>query len=194
LNAGVGVGVDVERDGFFCRSRRQGEEKPHQNPTRNNTNRHSTPTPTMLRTMAASLARACSSSGSGRSALLLPSSSCAAAATIAPLLREPRRRLVRAFGLGSHTSDDDPAVLEREKRRNLSGETAKEGECAVPGAVPGVPGWNPRLASDSEAAVRADHAETVSVEEMVELSVRQVTRVTTEETHEEGKESGKDKE
>lgn len=145
----------------------------------------------MLHAMAASLARACSSGGSGRSALLLPPSPTSSAAAIALPLP---RRLVRAFGFGSHTSDNDPDVLEREKRRNLSGETAKEGQCAVPGAVPGAEGWNPRLASDSEEIVKSERAPAVSVEEMVELSVRQVTRVTTEETHEEDESKGKDKE
>jgi len=49
---------------------------------------------------------------------------------------------------GSHASDNDPHVLEREKQKNLRGHDEEH--------VPGVKGWNEHLASDSEAAVKAD--------------------------------------
>lgn len=147
----------------------------------------------MMLTMAASLARACSTSAARACCtssagaplpllLLLPLSPLAAPpAAAAP----PGGRLVRAHGTGSHTSDNDPEILEREKERNLSGQTAKEGESALPGSVPGAGGWNPRLASDSEEVVKAERAPATTVEEMVELSVKQVTRVTAAEEKEE---------
>lgn len=52
----------------------------------------------------------------------------------------------RAFAAGSHTSGNDPEVLEKEKKRNLRGEQDS----------PHVEGWNEDLASESEAAVKAD--------------------------------------
>lgn len=41
----------------------------------------------------------------------------------------------RAYGFGGNVGDNDPKVLEREKKRNLSGDTAQAGE-SLPGAVP----------------------------------------------------------
>jgi len=53
------------------------------------------------------------------------------------------------MGFGSHGSDNDPDVLHKEKERNLSGETKH--------IHPGLEeGWNEKLASDSEAAVKAE--------------------------------------
>ncbi|KAK9815259.1 hypothetical protein WJX72_000798 [[Myrmecia] bisecta] len=67
------------------------------------------------------------------------------------------------MGVGSHASDNDPEVLEREKQKNLEGETESH---------PRVPqGWNERLASDSEAAVVADHCVPEAIEEMQKHSI-----------------------
>jgi hypothetical protein len=123
----------------------------------------------MLRTMAASLARACAGGGAPPAAAAVLSS------------RRPINAPVRRFGLGSHTSNNDPDVLEREKARNLSARTAEEGE-RVPGSMPGgtAPGWNERLASDAEAVVKAERAPDVGVEELVRLSVEQAKQATAE--------------
>ena len=51
---------------------------------------------------------------------------------------------------GSHVSDDDPDTIAREKAKALEGHT--------PTAIPGAPGWNEKLASDSEAVVKAERA------------------------------------
>eukprot|EP00891_Asterochloris_glomerata_P001943 jgi/Astpho2/1943/Aster-x0089 len=70
------------------------------------------------------------------------------------------------YGFGSHASDNDPEVLEAEKRKNLSGQT----KSSMPGHAPG---WNERLASDSEAAVKAEKVGG-SPEELMEHSVRHI--------------------
>ena len=49
---------------------------------------------------------------------------------------------------GSHVSDNDPAVIQAELARS------KEGH--VPSRVPTAPHWSERLASDSEAVVKAE--------------------------------------
>ncbi|CAG8435162.1 981_t:CDS:2 [Scutellospora calospora] len=49
---------------------------------------------------------------------------------------------------GSNVSDNDPLVIEREKKRLLGGK--------VKGPMKHAPGWNERLASDSEAMVKAE--------------------------------------
>jgi hypothetical protein len=51
---------------------------------------------------------------------------------------------------GSHVSDNDPDTLAREKTKALEGHT--------PTVIPGAPGWNEKLASDSEAVVKAERA------------------------------------
>jgi hypothetical protein len=53
------------------------------------------------------------------------------------------------LGIGSHMSDNDPVVLEKEKQRSLAKEHLPGG-----GGVPDVEGWSEALASDSEAVVR----------------------------------------
>lgn len=67
------------------------------------------------------------------------------------------------MGHGSHSSDNNPQILEKEKQRNLTGQT--------PEIVPGEPGWNPALASDSEAAIRAEKAPSLDIEELQAHSV-----------------------
>eukprot|EP00878_Enallax_costatus_P001077 GHUV01001214.1.p1 GENE.GHUV01001214.1~~GHUV01001214.1.p1 ORF type:complete len:113 (+),score=36.18 GHUV01001214.1:187-525(+) len=67
------------------------------------------------------------------------------------------------MGHGSHTSDNDPHILEQEKQRNLEGKT--------PEIIPGTPGFNPALASDSEAAIRAERAPSMPMEELQQHSV-----------------------
>lgn len=78
------------------------------------------------------------------------------------------------MGHGSHMSDNDPDVFRREKERNLKGETGEH--------VPGVPGWNEKLASDSEAAVKAEKVDA-SIEEMVEHSTKVVKEMHSGEQH-----------
>lgn len=54
--------------------------------------------------------------------------------------------------------DNDPATLEREKHRNLTGEQLKTPH------IKSAPGWNENLASSSEAYIKADkhpHDETI---------------------------------
>ena len=51
---------------------------------------------------------------------------------------------------GSHVSDNDPAVLAREMTKAMEGHT--------PTVMPGTPGWNEKLSSDSEAIVKAERA------------------------------------
>ncbi|WWC85395.1 uncharacterized protein L201_000258 [Kwoniella dendrophila CBS 6074] len=56
-------------------------------------------------------------------------------------------------GYASSVHGNDPKIIEEEKQRNLSGNqdsSAPHKEHA--------PGWNEHLASDSEAAVKADQA------------------------------------
>ncbi|KAF0552596.1 ctg1 protein [Gigaspora margarita] len=50
--------------------------------------------------------------------------------------------------LGSNSSDNDPMIIEREKQRLLKGHHV--------GQLKNAPGWNERLASDSEAMVKAE--------------------------------------
>ncbi|WVR05104.1 hypothetical protein IAU60_002116 [Kwoniella sp. DSM 27419] len=78
------------------------------------------------------------------------------------VLRMQAARLVRpaafpsrivARGLASSVHNNDPEILEKEKRKNLSGQqhdSAPHKEHA--------PGWNEHLASDAEANVKADQA------------------------------------
>ncbi|KAL4430758.1 hypothetical protein ABPG75_006014 [Micractinium tetrahymenae] len=68
-------------------------------------------------------------------------------------------RQARCFGFGSHVSDNDPEVLEKEKQRHLKGKTISH--------IKQVPGWSEKLASDAEAVVKAEHDCTdCSIEEM----------------------------
>ena len=163
----------------------------------------------MMHNMAASLSRACRSGlcARGASACGSPAPVCAAApsaaaaavtgasalsaAAAAALAARPR---LRSYGFGSHVSDNDPTILQREKERNLSGQTGKPGgEGAVPGAVENAPGWNPKLASDAESVVKAERAPDKPIEEMVEESVKQVTEATAAAAAEEEEKGGKDK-
>lgn len=122
----------------------------------------------MLRSAAASLL-----SRALAAALPSPPPPPAALAALLP------RGASRLYGIGSHVSDNDPEVLAREKARNLSGQTEAEEKAGhVAGAVEGAEGWNPLLASDSEAVVKAERAPEMRVEEMVEVSVRQIAEVT----------------
>ncbi|KAI8470385.1 MAG: hypothetical protein J3K34DRAFT_420743 [Monoraphidium minutum] len=90
--------------------------------------------------------------------VLNPHTAAAGSRLAAPSAAALARRLVRAMGHGSHTSDNDPAVLAKEKQRNLKGKT--------PEVVPGAPGWNQGLASESEAVVKAERAPEMPMEDM----------------------------
>lgn len=79
------------------------------------------------------------------------------------LMHMARNSGVVCMGHGSHASDNNPEIIQREKERNLTGQTGEH--------VPGVPGWNEKLASDSEATVKAERTD-MSVEEMVEHSTK----------------------
>jgi hypothetical protein len=131
--------------------------------------------------------------------LLLASPPGGGAPRLAPLLAAPRPPVaarLRAFGVGANAGDNDPKVLEAEKRRNLSGETEELGE-EVAGAVPGAAGWNPKLASDAEAVVKAERAPDMEIEELVEFTVHtvhQTTTATTTETTATGEEEKEEKE
>ncbi|RHZ75945.1 hypothetical protein Glove_208g111 [Diversispora epigaea] len=65
--------------------------------------------------------------------------------------------------LGSHMSDNDPEILEREKRRLLSGN--------VKGVMSSAPGWNEMLASDSEAMIKAEREPESSFHELQQESI-----------------------
>lgn len=77
----------------------------------------------------------------------------------------------KVFGFGSHNSDNDPQKLEAEKQKNLQGDPAK-GKEQENHHMPGAKGWNEDLASDSEAAVKAEKHAPDTVEEMQNLSVK----------------------
>ncbi|GBF89792.1 hypothetical protein Rsub_02962 [Raphidocelis subcapitata] len=109
---------------------------------------------------------------SARTALASARSQAAAAAAAAAARHHPLHQLLaralprpgqRAMGHGSHTSDNNPEVLAKEKQRNL------EGRC--PEVVPGTPGWNPALASESEAVVKAERAPSMDMEQLQQHSI-----------------------
>ena len=77
----------------------------------------------------------------------------------------------KVFGFGSHKSDNDPEKIEKEKRKNLKGDPAK-GKEQENHPIPGAAGWNEELASDSEAAVKADRHASDSIDELQNLSVK----------------------
>ena len=77
----------------------------------------------------------------------------------------------RVFGFGSHGTDNNPEAMEKEKRKNLKGDP-KKGNQEENHHLPGSEGWNEKLASDSEAAVKAEKHAPDSVEEMQNLSVK----------------------
>eukprot|EP00877_Chromochloris_zofingiensis_P005489 jgi/Chrzof1/14941/Cz09g21170.t1 len=75
------------------------------------------------------------------------------------------------MGFGSNMHDNDPEIIEREKKRNLTGKT--------PPFIPDTPGWNQYLASDSEAAVHAERypAEQDPLEKLQEVTIEVVQEV-----------------
>lgn len=76
---------------------------------------------------------------------------------------------LRTFGHGSNMHDNDPEQLEKAKHESLNK--------TIPTAhTPGAPGWHEKLASDSEAAVKADKEKNLSVEEMQDFSVKRVVK------------------
>lgn len=64
------------------------------------------------------------------------------------------------MGFGSHMSENHPETLHAEVQRSREGK--------VPLHVPSAPGWNEKLASDSEAVVKAERDAVMSVETNVE--------------------------
>lgn len=81
---------------------------------------------------------------------------------------------VAGMAHGSHMADNNPETFKREKERNLKGETGE--------FVPGVPGWNEKLASDSEAAVKAERSDA-TIEQMVEHTTKVVKELHHDEQH-----------
>ncbi|KAJ3090165.1 hypothetical protein HK102_004509 [Quaeritorhiza haematococci] len=73
----------------------------------------------------------------------------------------------RMYGVGSHVSNNDPEVLEREKERVLKGQ--------VTSVIPEATGWNEKLASDSEAIVKADRSKKDSIPDLVEETFEYMT-------------------
>ena len=71
------------------------------------------------------------------------------------------------LGFGSHVSDNNPFVLELEKKRNLS----KDKKIPGGGGVPDVEGWNELLASDSEAVVRPRRGQCIDAPHRMCLSL-----------------------
>ncbi|EIE24563.1 hypothetical protein COCSUDRAFT_52996 [Coccomyxa subellipsoidea C-169] len=87
------------------------------------------------------------------------------------------------MGFGSHSSDNDPEVLDREKERNLKGHpTTGTPKSAVKDLEEG---WNEKLASDSEAAVKAErhHNGSESIEDLQKKSVHHIRTEHHEEEH-----------
>ncbi|OZJ05917.1 hypothetical protein BZG36_01199 [Bifiguratus adelaidae] len=68
--------------------------------------------------------------------------------------------------IGSHFSDDDPLIIEKNKIKNLSGKTV--------GNVKSAPKWNQFLASDSEAYIKADRDPDLDIRELQEQSVADI--------------------
>lgn len=67
--------------------------------------------------------------------------------------------------------DNDPDILEREKKRTLAGEQLEKPH------IDSAPGWNQHLASASEAHVKADrHPHTGSVKDLQKETVASVKR------------------
>ncbi|KDD73519.1 hypothetical protein H632_c2095p0 [Helicosporidium sp. ATCC 50920] len=70
-------------------------------------------------------------------------------------------RLMRPYGFGSHMSDNNPEILQREKNKMM-----KEDK-----------DWNEKLASDSEAVVKAERSsENHDPKEMQRKSVEKLKR------------------
>ncbi|TPX46536.1 hypothetical protein SeMB42_g03660 [Synchytrium endobioticum] len=70
----------------------------------------------------------------------------------------------RCYPIYSHECDNDPGLLEREKRRTLKGD--------VKTVINNAPGWNEALASESEANVKADRSSCESPEALQKETVR----------------------
>jgi hypothetical protein len=111
----------------------------------------------LLRTLTGSRALLAAPTGAGGSAAVSASLASSALPALSAASRGLRSSAV-SQGVGSHMSDNDPVVLELEKRRNLSGQPLPGG-----GGVPGAEGWNEALASDSEAVVRPFTAASLAV-------------------------------
>lgn len=103
----------------------------------------------LMRALAAS--RAAVAPVAGGAAALLKATRVASAVAPAAAVAAARglHGSAARLGIGSHMSDNDPVVLEKEKQRNLAKEHLPGG-----GGTPDAEGWNEALASDSEAVVR----------------------------------------
>ncbi|KAH8553115.1 hypothetical protein BGW37DRAFT_282944 [Umbelopsis sp. PMI_123] len=72
---------------------------------------------------------------------------------------------VRAMTAFSNMSDNDPKILEEEKLKILKAKDRK---------------WNEKLASASEAAVKADHLEDVPLDRLQKESIEEIKKETIE--------------
>ena len=106
----------------------------------------------LLRALAASRAAVAPIAGGAASLKATRVASAVAPAAAVAAARGLHGSAAR-LGIGSHMSDNDPVVLEKEKQRSLSKEHLPGG-----GGVPDVEGWSEALASDSEAVVRPARA------------------------------------
>ncbi|CAG8473582.1 7955_t:CDS:2, partial [Ambispora leptoticha] len=79
-----------------------------------------------------------------------------------------------AAPVGSHVSNNDPKILEKEKEKTLKVSSSSK-EKVNKSRVKHAPGWNELLASDSEAIIKAErghgHDINCSIEELQRQSV-----------------------
>ena len=66
---------------------------------------------------------------------------------------------------GSNMSDNDPTIIEKEKKKTLEGKVNSQ--------IKEAPGWNEKLASVAEASVKADRSADEPIEVLVKETVEQ---------------------
>ncbi|THG99722.1 hypothetical protein EW145_g7207 [Phellinidium pouzarii] len=70
----------------------------------------------------------------------------------------------------SSVHNDDPDIIEREKQRNLQGKQHKKSTTSDNYA----PGWNEYIASNSEAAIKADRTELSTPDAMQKITIEHI--------------------
>ncbi|KIY50683.1 hypothetical protein FISHEDRAFT_71721 [Fistulina hepatica ATCC 64428] len=85
-----------------------------------------------------------------------------------PVHVAPQSPASQARAFSSTVSENDPEVLVKEKERNLSGK-----QHTTSSTLDHAPGWNEYLATDSEAAVKADG----STDTFVQMTARTVEHI-----------------
>ncbi|KAK0217110.1 hypothetical protein IW262DRAFT_171272 [Armillaria fumosa] len=81
----------------------------------------------------------------------------------------PTRALLGVSRNSSSVHGNDPAVIEREKRKSLS-----KGRYQTSAPINGAEGWNEFLATDSEVSVKADRDTGVSMTDLQEKTVSHI--------------------